>query len=533
MMNKFIRLMGLLCLLVSPAFAATYSFTPSTPFSTITSDLAVTGPNVYSFAAGTYSQITSTLTFPCNTGNTYTGPTVPFVVGQGVQPTAVLDAAFSGSNLIKILGDSTHTVPGSGCTVQYLGLENQNAIAYAPVSGLLFQYNLVYNILGTVGSGTGNTTAWAGFYMVNGTTQDIAYSTFQWNTFGPSCTDLDSLATDEGGTCGGLMIQGSNVNVTIQDNLFTNIEEGIHTLGQGTNGGIGTNLTQVNNDFTGIHRIAIENQQEVVTNQVTSHNDNHDQYRPQGFSFGISQACCQAAGGSPAGANTVQDNLMVFNSPCLITSYCVGYGIEAWGNGATYTGNVIQGNYMANGLSIGGYSGGPSINLVATNNIIQGGMSSGVTCEEGGTLPSSCNDVTTPTYTPNTTSNLISPIASGSPTISPASGTVTFPQTITLSEAAANTPIYFTTDGSVPVPGQGSLPAGGTTQLYTAPLLQQLDYHSRGRAVGHGCQSNCLPCRLWLHCQPDRAGQLFDWRVAHGGIGLPYGPGPDLGDRAD
>ena len=49
---------------------------------------------------------------------------------------------------------------------------------------------------------------------------------------------------------------------------------------------------------------------------------------------GIANACCLP---SPAGDNvspvpTTYDNVIIRNSPCIAgASYCLGYGIEAWG----------------------------------------------------------------------------------------------------------------------------------------------------------------------------------------------------------
>jgi hypothetical protein len=466
-LKKLFAILAMLFCLTTASYGTTYSFTPSTPLSTITTDLAVTGPNTYNFAAGTYTQITSTLTFPCSTGNVYQGPVVPFVVGTGVTPTAILDASFTGSNLMKLTGNNAKTTPGSGCTVQYLRFENQNVYVSPPVSGLLFQYNMVDHIVGSV-AGTGNTTSWAGVYVDNGTVQDIGYSTFQWNTFGPSCSDIDSnISTDYGGTCGGIIIHGSNVNLSVlNNNVSGQIEEFFHTLAQGATGGqISTNLLIENNDMGFIHRIAIETQQEQVTNQVIKYNDTHDQYTPAQFSFGISNACCASSGGSTAPGTVTSYNVLVNNEPLGSNpSYNWGYGIEAWGNQSQFNYNVVQGNYMANAIALGGASSAHSTSPVAINNVLNGAMSHAVTCEEGGTLPSCTYVDGTPVYSPNTTSATVSTVASTTPSASPASGSYSGSQTVTLSDSGVNTSIYYTTDGTSPVPGSG------TTALYSTPF---------------------------------------------------------------
>jgi hypothetical protein len=55
--------------------------------------------------------------------------------------------------------------------------------------------------------------------------------------------------------------------------------------------------------------------------------------------------------------------------------------------------------------------------------------------------------------------------ATAKPTVSPASGTYTGVQTVTISDTTAGAIIYYTTDGTTPI-----YPIGGTEQLYTAPI---------------------------------------------------------------
>ncbi|MGB8539357.1 MAG: Ig-like domain-containing protein [Acidobacteriaceae bacterium] len=76
-----------------------------------------------------------------------------------------------------------------------------------------------------------------------------------------------------------------------------------------------------------------------------------------------------------------------------------------------------------------------------------------------------------------------SAVASVAPTISPASGPQTFPLTVTLTDPGytsgpqplANTGIWYTTDGSTPVPGSGTaqrLDSGGTVTLNAAATVK-------------------------------------------------------------
>jgi hypothetical protein len=438
-----------------PACAATYSITPSTPLATIQAELAATGPNTYNFAAGNYAQITSTLTLPCGTGNVYQGAPATFVPGVGVSPTTIFNAAFTGSNLARITGNSSQTVPGAGCTVDSIWFENQNVYVQPPVSGLLFTHNKISGIVGSL-KGSGNTTSWAGVYIDNGTTQDIGYSAFQWNTFGPSCTDIDAtIGTDYGGTCGGIIVHGSNGNLTVaNNNVSGQIEEFFHTLAQGNGGQISKNLTIVNNDMGYVHRIGIELQQQDVQGAVVKFNDMRDEYNPAQFSFLISAACCGPTGGSTSPGVLIQDNVL-FNNVPLSTgeSYNVGYGIELWGNGSQATGNLLQSLHFANAIALGGFSGSTSAGLVATNNTIQGNITA-PNCEYNG-----CQYISGQTVSPNAGSSTISAVSLASPIITLAGNVFTI-----AGPAALNSTVWFTTDGTTPVPGQG------TSQVYSTSI---------------------------------------------------------------
>jgi hypothetical protein len=369
-------------------------------------------------------------------GNVFQGAPANFVVGTGVSPTTIFAPTFTDSNAVSASGTDTYTSAGTGCTIRYLAANGQNFISYAPISGLLFQFNAVYNILGSVSGGT-NTTSWAGFYADwtgphVSTTQDIGYSTFQWNTFGPSCTDIDNSETDYLGTCGGIIVHGSNVNLTIQDNNVSGqIEEAATFTGQSSSGnsndGISTNLLIQNNDWHHVHRMGTEAQQAITTNIVIQYNDFYDPYNPTYETYGVSAACCTATGGGVSPVPTVYDNVIIQSSSCAY-AYCFGYPIEAWGNGGTFNGNLIQNGSAPGfaGVFFGGVSSSNlSQSLTAINNVVQTGntaMLYGVQCEQGGTLPNCTNTNGVLTYSPNSVSTTVSTQASTKPHISPLSG---------------------------------------------------------------------------------------------------------------
>ena len=132
------------------------------------------------------------------------------------------------------------------------------------------------------------------------------------------------------------------------------------------------------------------------------------------------------------------------------SGYWAAQAIEMWGNGTVSNNNLIQGLYNS-GINWGFGGAGWAIN----NNIIQlSGNSNFIQNEEGGTNP--------PSQSGNVTSNTVSARASVAPTISPSSGSA--PLTITLTDPGytsgagpqGNTGIWYTTDGSTPVPGSGT-----------------------------------------------------------------------------
>jgi hypothetical protein len=245
--------------------------------------------------------------------------------------------------------------------------------------------------------------------------------------------------------------------VTVADNNVSGqVEEFFHAMGQGTGGQISKNLSVVRNDMGYVHRIGIELQQQDVSNALVQFNDMHDEYNPAQFSFLVSAACCGSAGGSTSPGVNINNNVL-FNNVALSSgeSYNVGYGIELWGYGSEATDNLLQAAHFANAISMGGFSANPSAGMIAVGNVIQGNVTA-PNCEMGGTAPS-CTYAGTSTVSPNTGSSTISAQSSGIPTITQ-SGT-----TFSITDSAPNTSIWYTTDGSTPVPG--------VSQLYTGPFF--------------------------------------------------------------
>ncbi len=477
-MKPFLRAMAvsaLLALLALAAFAGTtYNLTPATSNATIISDLAAGtgGGNIYNFAAGTYPGGTVSWKFPCVGGNVFQGPVVPFVPGTGISPTAILDfTGYVHNNAVALTnGLNSYSTAGQGCTVQYLDFDTQNLYIPGGYSGVLTQFNKFDNIVCSV-SGGGNTTSYAAAYFDNaGTINDQNNNSFQWNTMSNNGSDVNSLATDNGsyGTCGGVVIHGSNQNfVFANNNSVGQNTEMFHALGQGTNGTYSSGLQVTNNDCAFNHRICFEFQQgNTQTAPLFQGNDIRDQFNPRQFSFGLSLACCFASGGSNS-PGFIANNNLIFNNQALCSgcSYNYGYAIEHWGNLSQSTNNLIQGTFIGNAIAVGGGSSALATGGVVTGNILQGAITA-PNCENGGTYPGSCTNVTGAiTSTGNTGSGTITAQTSQAPVISPATGVQPAGLiAVTVANTGTNHSNYCTTDGTSPVPNSG------TTFVYTVPF---------------------------------------------------------------
>jgi hypothetical protein len=414
------------------------------------------------FAAGTYN-ISAPLTIPCTANLTLTGP-------AATPATAILNATFTrGSGSIFNIWSCT-----SGTTVEYLMFENTGGVfIHTSASNITVTHNQFTNLPG--GTNQGNST---GVYFDgsetpnNPSAQILTNATVSWNTFGDanSCltpTDtMDSESVDQGGLCAGIMVDSTVDGLTIESNSFYHVEEGVHLLCVNNSqsspcapplGTLDSNVTGQFNDFSNIHRIPWEEQPQTSTNIVFQYNTEHDAYHPFFASFDVSMACC-GSGTSPGMVGS--NNVLVENVPS--TGSYVAYGIEAWGVGAHYDNNLVEGVNSAIGIAWG-YGGGAweindnyvcGPNWAKANNFI---------ADEGyGVTPA-------PTRNGDVTSATCATQTSVAPTISPASGSSSSAVTVTLTDAGntsglgplGNTSIYYTTDGSAPTVN---------STLYTAPF---------------------------------------------------------------
>jgi hypothetical protein len=472
-------------------FAATYPVTPSQSAATIQGVISgASAGDTVSFSAGTFN-ISQALTLKC--GVTYTGP--------GATPaTAILNATFAleSASIFNIAAGCT----SGATTIEYLDFLNDGALyAVASVSNVTIDHVQVGNLpcchniahdsaifLDTNGNSASN--GFSGFIITNNTFGDTNSCIAPQNAM----TDFDS-PEDYQGVCGGLQVNWSVNGLVLKNNTFVHLGESVHFLCPGDRceptdspaGPTTKNVTAMYNDFVGIHRIAWEEQPQVTQNVVLEYNSEHDPINPYFGNFALSMACCDT--GATAPGATVINNTWIQNTAPHIR---YGYGLEAWGNNAVYDHNLIQNGSPVSGNTnpaaiawcYGMLGGSVSNNTVQGPNYDFGGSSCGGNnaignecVNNGGTPRCAINPPWSPgTVTGNVTGSTIGAVTSVAPSISPSPGSYSGPITVTLTDPGytsgpqplANTSIWYTTDGSTPVPGSG------TTKLYTLPFALSL-----------------------------------------------------------
>jgi Chitobiase/beta-hexosaminidase C-terminal domain len=81
------------------------------------------------------------------------------------------------------------------------------------------------------------------------------------------------------------------------------------------------------------------------------------------------------------------------------------------------------------------------------------------------------------------------------PTFSPAAGTYTSAQTVTILDATSGAAIYYTTDGTTPT---------GSSALYTSPIVVDSTQTIKAIAIANGCSSSAVATALYtINAAPD------------------------------
>lgn len=402
------------------------------------------------FSAGVYN-ITSQITIPCKDLK-LTGPPVTL-------PTAVLAASFTGSDIFSFAGGCSRL--GS---IEHLHFENTGAVYFGvgDNSNFAFQHNVVSNLP----SGGKNVDSESGLFFDGSLATVLSNILIRDNAFGDpnSCTQAFATGTDEGGYCAGVLIsQGQADRIAIERNNFIHLEEGVHinqlaTYQPGARNSVCISCRLEYNYIVNYHRIGIEIQVSAPSDSIlVEHNAIVDPLNSSYGTFAVSLACCQSGyiigqdGYSPA--LIFDDNVLIASKP--IGYECPPYGVEFWGLGSQGRNSLIEGTFC-NGYTWG-YGKAP---WAITHNYICGPNYA----KGGGYITNQQHQNNPPEQSGNVTGPACVATPSVAPVISPAGGSFTGVQTVSISDTGLNTGVWYTTDGSAPVPG------AGTARYYTGPI---------------------------------------------------------------
>lgn len=287
-----------------------------------------------------------------------------------------------------------------------------------------------------------------------------------------------------GGYCNAVGVHVNTDNLTISNNSVDTQEQGFKFYEGCSNFPCPdvykpTNVTITNNDFANIHRIVVEAQQGGPGPWTITGNSMHDQKLFSGASWGWSLPQNGNASFNNSNTQNLLSNLILQNinpgGQCDKSGLCAARAcaVEWWTVNGNAGNNLIQG-YWGCGVEWG--FGGPGW-TVNNNNFQQltNYFQSYIAQEE--------TQTSGPSQVGNTFTHTVSTITSVTPSISPAAGSQTFPLTVTLTDPGytsgvnpqGNTGIWYTVDGSTPVPGSGTakyLPSGGTFSLASAATVK-------------------------------------------------------------
>jgi hypothetical protein len=439
------------------------------------------------WSAGNYS-ITSVI----NVGNGVwnTGPTVsPWTTTS--QPTAILtESAPLNSWGFNYASGST---AGGFQFLTWNGNHNDNngsdgggmvsiGDGTDPVSNFTFQNNHPFGNFGTATSGNTFDTLiyFQGREVAQGATGTDTGNTVTLNHFGvqgsSDCGPIMNITTyqgstydSSGGQCAAIGSQMNQTNLTISNNIITQMEQGMKFYEGCTDFPCAENTVYlldnvniVNNDISFFHRIGIEGQQVPFgTGELVENNDVHDAVDPAFGTWMFSLAQCCSTFTAPM---NVTGNLLLSNT--VSTGTNGGPGLEFWSIGSANN-NLNQG-FAPMQFGCGEDPWSMNDNITAVSGSTSGGIN-----DEG------CNGNNTPLFqeTGNVSQGFPpTALVSVAPSISPTSGTFSGAHTVTFTDAGVtsgagpqgNHSIWYTVDGTTPTPGSGTavcIATGGTASI--------------------------------------------------------------------
>jgi hypothetical protein len=467
MSRAYASMLAFFLLAICPlAGAATYKVRPGLSGADIQNviDGALAGDTVF-FNAGTYN-IRSTLILKC--GVTYTGP--------------VADPATA-----EITTDATNlslTQMKNGCrsrtTIQYLHFNGAGAF-YADAKDYS-NIRILHNQMTSIPSKTCSGKCQSVFFDGDNKNRDSDIE-IMYNTFGDKNSCTDPFVNDDGGCAGVLMeIVGYITNLTVQYNTFYHLYQGMHLTQVQWSADPGAESASCNNCdfeynyFSLINRIALEDQVSVVNKPTIIANNVFASNNLQGktwWAMAISAACCVSGRLISSVTNAVPSDYirhnLIFNSTGDRNGLSLPLAIENQGVNPQVTNNLIQG-FICYGIvwswGVKGYGGLIADNTMQSPLMATRAESRG--CAGGPTyfVSNECGNKcgTPPKESGNKQESAPSAVASKAPSFDKPSGAYTFPLIVTLiddgvvagPQPQGNTGIWYTTDGSEPVPGKGT-----------------------------------------------------------------------------
>ncbi len=466
--------------LCAKAHASNCSIPSGASMSKIQSVVTACGSgNTAVFAPGSYA-LTTHLLVPC--GVSLAGPKVAW--SNPSKYTATLNSSVQGGPAVVFSGCSTPAF------VHYL---NCNGGLPSPDGGMCFYFpagtsNMTFSYNHVFGNqANADDPHWYDSLVLFDGKADAQVSDHNlvaWNIFGnPTLGDCSNVMSNytyhglsgNGGLCNGLGIHNGMLDLRVENNIFQFEEQGMKVYERQ---GQCVNCVIAYNDFSNIHRIPLETQADIGDAQPTSmyilYNSVHDQYETNYGSFGIS-----AANGCRSGCVTrTSYNVLINNVSAKKEGGYTPGAIEVWGStgtGASY--NLIQG-FWANGIMTS--STGDFVYKNNTFCMAYGGdtMPTGkggyFNMETSNPLP----------FKPSGVGNTFAKSStcvqtSVAPQIAPASANFSGSLKITFTNPGANrdvnTGIWYTTDGSNPVPGSGTakyISSGGSISVSATTTLK-------------------------------------------------------------